>query len=186
MRLRALTGLLIVGLASCGPTDSPKGAKQGWAVENATLPKLSLTSDAFRGGQPIPMQYTCDGANQTPTLRWSDPPAGTKSFALIIDDPDAPKGTFRHWGVFDFPASARSIGGDKRVGTEVANDKGSQGYTGPCPPLGDKPHHYHFRLFALDTDKLGVGQSAKIIDVENAARQHALAVGELIGTYQRR
>ena len=155
-------------------------------MESATLAKLSLTSGAFQNGQPIPTQFTCDGANQTPSLQWSEPPAGTKSFVLVIDDPDAPKGTFRHWGVFDIPSSARSIGGGQRVGTEVVNDKGTQGYTGPCPPHGDKPHHYHFKLFALDTDKLDVAASAKIVDVENSARQHAIAQAELVGTYQRK
>lgn len=155
-------------------------------MENATLAKLDLTSDAFRDGQTIPIQFTCDGAGATPTLHWPDPPSGTKSFALVIDDPDAPSGTFRHWGVFDIPASARSIGGAQKLGTEVSNDKGTQGYTGPCPPKGDKAHHYHFKLFALDTDKLGLSDGAKIVDVENAARRHAIAQGELIGTYERK
>lgn len=182
-----LAGFLIVGLASCGAhTRTSNEGNGGSAVDNATLAKLAITSDAFRNGQPIPVQYTCDGANQTPAVHWSDAPAGTKSFAVVVDDPDAPKGTFRHWGVFDIPSSARSIGGGQRVGTEVANDKGTQGYTGPCPPHGDNPHHYHFKLFALDTDKLGLSPSAKIVDVENAARQHTIGQGELIGTYQRK
>ena len=155
-------------------------------MENATLTKLQLTSDAFQNGQPIPTQFTCDGANQTPMLHWGDPPSGTKSFALVIDDPDAPSGTFRHWGVFDIPASARSMGGGQRAGTEVNNDKGTSGYTGPCPPNGNGAHHYHFKLFALDTDKLGLSPNAKVLDVENAARQHAIAEGELIGTYERK
>ena len=179
--------MLFAALASCGARNrAPDQTNGGPAVENATLAKLSLTSDAFRAGQPIPAQFTCDGANQTPTIHWDDPPAGTKSFALVIDDPDAPSGTFRHWGVSDIPASARSIGGGQRVGTEVANDFGKLGYGGPCPPKGHGPHHYHFKLFALDTDKLGLSQSAKVVDVENAARQHAIAEGEIVGTYERR
>jgi len=155
-------------------------------VENATLAKLTLTSDAFQNGQPIPAQFTCDGADRTPSLNWDEPPAGTKSFALVIDDPDAPSGTFRHWGVFDIPASARSIGDNQHVGTEVANDFGKPGYGGPCPPKGHGPHHYHFKLFALNTEKLGLPSSAKVADVENAAKQHAIAQGELVGTYERR
>jgi hypothetical protein len=155
-------------------------------VENATLAKLTLTSDAFAEGQPIPVEFTCEGANRTPTIHWSDAPSGTKSFALVIDDPDAPSGTFRHWGVFDIPASARSIGGAEHVGTEVSNDFGKSGYGGPCPPKGHGPHHYHFMLFALDTDKLGLSADAKVVDVEKAARQHAIAEGELIGTYERK
>jgi len=154
-------------------------------VDNATLTKLNLISDSFKNGQPIPKQFTCDGADQTPVLRWGAPPEGTKSFALVIDDPDAPGGTFRHWGVFDIPASARSIGDGKHVGTEVTNDFDKPGYGGPCPPPGHGPHHYHFKLFALDTDKLGLSPSAKVADVENAARQHAIAEGEIVGTYER-
>jgi hypothetical protein len=178
--------MLLIALASCGADRSPNQTQGGRNVENATLTKLELTSSAFRNGQPIPTQFTCDGADQTPELRWSDPPAITKSFALVIDDPDAPSGTFRHWGVFDIPASARSIGGGQRIGTEVSNDFGKAGYGGPCPPKGHGPHHYHFKLFALDTDKLGLSPSAKVADVENAARQHAIAMGEIVGTYERR
>jgi Raf kinase inhibitor-like YbhB/YbcL family protein len=178
--------MLLIALAGCGASNRADKQTGEAKVENATITKLELTSNAFQNGQPIPMQFTCDGADQTPTLRWSDPPAGTKSFALVIDDPDAPSGTFRHWGVFDIPASARSIGGGQRIGTEVTNDFGKPGYGGPCPPKGHGPHHYHFKLFALDVDKLGVPANAKVADVENAARQHAIAEGELVGTYERK
>ena len=153
---------------------------------SATLAKLSLTSEAFKDGQPIPAQYTCDGAEQTPLLHWGEPPPATKSFALVIDDPDAPSGTFRHWGVFDIPASTRSVGGGQRIGNEVANDFGKPGYGGPCPPKGHGPHHYHFKLFALNVDRLDIGSGAKVADVENAAAKHAIAQGELVGTYERR
>jgi len=155
-------------------------------VDNTTLTKLDLTSSAFRDGQPIPQQYTCDGADQTPALHWSDPPAETKSFALVIDDPDAPSGTFRHWGVFDIPSSARSIGGNQRLGTEVTNDFGKAGYGGPCPPRGHGPHHYHFKLFALNVDRLNLGPNSKVADVEREAAGKAIAQGELVGTYERR
>ena len=176
----------LAALASCGASSgSANQARGGGAVDNATLTKLDLISDRFKNGQPIPKQFTCDGADQTPVLRWGAPPEGTKSFALVIDDPDAPSGTFRHWGVFDIPASARSIGDGKHVGTEVTNDFDKPGYGGPCPPPGHGPHHYHFKLFALDTDRLGLLPSAKVADVENAARQHAIAEGEIVGTYER-
>jgi Raf kinase inhibitor-like YbhB/YbcL family protein len=182
-----MPALLVAALASCGArNDASKESRGGATVENATLAKLGLTSDAFQNGQPIPTRFTCDGGDQTPALSWDEPPAGTQSFALVIDDPDAPSGTFRHWGVFDIPASARSIGGGQRVGTEVSNDFGKSGYGGPCPPTGHGPHHYHFKLFALNTDKLGLSTDAKIVDVENAAQQHSIAQGELIGTYERR
>ena len=92
---------------SCGAGSRASDQANGGAtVENAAVSKLELTSDAFQNGKPIPTQYTCDGADQTPVLHWGEPPAGTKSFALVVDDPDAPSGTFRHWGVFDIPAKA--------------------------------------------------------------------------------
>lgn len=185
--LRIAPAVALVALASCGSGSQANNQLKGeGAVENATLTKLQLSSDAFKDGQPIPTQYTCDGAGHTPTLHWSDPPSASKSFALVIDDPDAPSGTFRHWGVFDIPASARSIGSGQKLGTEVRNDFGKPGYGGPCPPKGHGPHHYHFKLFALDTDKLGLSPGAKVVDVENAARGHALAEGEIVGTYERK
>jgi Raf kinase inhibitor-like YbhB/YbcL family protein len=179
--------LALTALASCGANNHAdnQSSKGDTAVENATLTKLQLTSEAFEHGQPIPTEYTCDGADQTPALHWGEPPRGTKSFALVIDDPDAPSGTFRHWGVFDIPVSVRSIGGNQRVGTEVTNDFGKTGYGGPCPPKGHGPHHYHFKLFALDVDRLGLSPNAKVVDVENAARQHMIGQADLVGTYER-
>jgi Raf kinase inhibitor-like YbhB/YbcL family protein len=179
--------MVCVALASCGAGDRDNGQRSGGrTVENAIRTKITITSSAFQNGQAIPTQFTCDGGDQTPPLSWSDPPSGTKSFALVVDDPDAPSGTFRHWGVYDIPASARSIGGGQQVGGEVNNDFGKLGYGGPCPPKGHGPHHYHFKLFALDTDKLDIPDGAKVTDVENAARKQAIAEGELVGTYERR
>jgi Raf kinase inhibitor-like YbhB/YbcL family protein len=181
------SALLLAAAAGCGAkTGSTNQANGGTTVENATLTKISLTSDAFQNGLAIPAEYTCDGANQSPALSWGDPPQGTKSFALVNDDPDAPSGMFRHWGAYDIPASARSIGGGQRVGAEVANDFGKPGYGGPCPPKGHGPNHYHFKLFALDVDQLKLGPTSKVVDVENEASKHAIAQGELIGTYERK
>src|ERR1700741_2364965 len=110
MRRYVAPVILLAALASCGAGDRSANELQGGtAVDNATLTKLALTSSAFRPGQPIPTQFTCDGANQSPPLSWGEPPQGTRSFDLVIDDPDAPSGMFRHWGVYDIPASARSI-----------------------------------------------------------------------------
>lgn len=179
--------LALIALASCGAGNQASNQVQGErTMENATLTKLSLTSDAFRDGQPIPTEFTCDGADQSPALSWGDPPQGSKSFALVVDDPDAPSGTFRHWGAYDIPASSRSIAAGQKVGTEVTNDFGKPGYGGPCPPKGHGVHHYHFKLFALDVDKLGLPANAKIADVESAAEKHSLGRAELIGTYERR
>ena len=154
-------------------------------MENATLTKLSLTSSAFQDGQPIPTQYSCDGANQPPPLSWGEPPDGTKSFAIVVDDPDAPGGTYRHWGAYDIPESTRSIAAGQKIGSEATNDFGKPGYGGPCPPKGHGPHHYHFKLFALDVDKLDLAASPKVTDVESAA-SHAIGKAELIGTYERK
>ena len=183
------TALATIALVSCGGTGGAKHeATNGGANMDteAVTKSLTLTSEAFQNGQPIPELYSCDGANHSPALHWSEPPAGTKSFALVIDDPDAPNGTFRHWGVYDIPASARGIAAGQHVGSEVNNDGGKPGYTGPCPPRGNGVHHYHFKLFALDSDKLALNAAAKVADVENAASAHAIAQGELIGTYERK
>jgi len=179
-------GLLVLGiaLANCG---AGKDSSQERADrDNRAVSRISLSSSAFRDGQPIPKEYSCDGANEAPELNWGNPPEGTKSFALVIDDPDAPSRTFRHWGVFDIPATARSIIGGQKAAKEATNDKGSVGYTGPCPPPGHGLHHYHFKLFALSVYKLALSDNAKVIDVENAASSHAIAEGEMVGTYERK
>jgi Raf kinase inhibitor-like YbhB/YbcL family protein len=178
--------LLVAALSSCGSHRQPSAVSQEGGNVATPSAKLTITSDAFKDGQPIPKVYSCDGANHSPAIHWSDPPAGTKSFALVIDDPDAPKGTFRHWGVYDIPASARGIAEGQHVGTEVNNDGGKPGYTGPCPPHGNGVHHYHFKLFALGVDKLGLKPDARVADVENAASAQAIGQGELIGTYERK
>ena len=178
--------LALVALSSCGASTHKNDSTEGGArVDSATVTKLQLMSSAFGDGQPIPVRYTCDGADQTPTLSWGEPPPGTKSFALVVDDPDAPSGTFRHWGVYDIPASTRSIGGGEPTGTEVSNDFGKGGYGGPCPPRGHGPHHYHFKLFALNVERLDLAPGSGIVDVENEAASHAIAQGELVGTYER-
>jgi hypothetical protein len=184
---KRLSPLLLIAVASCGASNEANNQANGAAtVENATLTRLELTSDAFQNGQSMPRDYSCDGAGRPPPLKWGEPPQGTKSFALVVEDPDAPSGTFRHWGVYDIPASARSIGGGQRVGTEVNNDFGKAGYGAPCPPKGHGPHHYHFKLFALGVDKLDLPGAAKIADIEAAASRHAIAQGELVGIYERK
>jgi Raf kinase inhibitor-like YbhB/YbcL family protein len=184
---RLLPLLLVTAPIGCGAGNQPDNRTSGAGpMDNAALAKLDLTSGAFADGRPIPVEYSCDGANQSPALSWDEPPPGTKSFALVIDDPDAPSGTFRHWGVYDIPASARAIDAGQRIGTEVKNDKGTPGYTGPCPPPGHGVHHYHFKLFALDVDRLNLGTEARVADVETEAAKHAIAQVELVGTFERK
>src|SRR5438067_13028165 len=117
---------------------------------------LQLTSTAFEEGQPIPLDYTGEGRNVSPLLKWTDPPAGTKSLALICEDPDAPRGVFTHWVAFNIPPESHELaeGVPHREGLangvrQGRNDSGKLGYNGPKPPEG-KPHRYFFRLFALD------------------------------------
>lgn len=161
-------------LAACG-------ANNGQAA-----PSFSLSSHAFGNGQALPAQFTCDGADQSPPLAWSDPPPGTRSLALIVDDPDAPGGTFRHWGAYDLPVATRSLPAGQAVGAQAANDFGKPGYGGPCPPKGHGPHHYRFKLYALKVDHLAVGTNPSIADVERGAEKHMLARAELTGVYERR
>ena len=147
---------------------------------------LVLTSTAFAPGGKIPAQYTCEGRDVSPALAWTGVPESAKSLALIVDDPDAPSGTFHHWGAYDIPASTRSIARGQAVGPQATNDAGTSGYMGPCPPKGHGPHHYHFKLYALDVETLGLPTGAKIPDVEQAAKQHQIARGELVATYERK
>jgi len=179
--------LLIFSAAGCGASGNSANRASGTTeVEQTALAKLSLSSHACADGQPIPTRFTCDGPGQSPPLAWGEPPAGTKSFAVIADDPDAPSGLFRHWGAFDIPASTRSIGQGQSIGSQAINEFGKPGYGGPCPPPGHGPHHYHFKLYALDVEKLGLAAGAKVEQVESEAQKHAIARGVLVGTYERR
>jgi Raf kinase inhibitor-like YbhB/YbcL family protein len=152
---------------------------------------FELKSPAIGGSAPIPQRYTGDGANLSPPLEWSDPPPQTKSLALIVEDPDAPGGMFRHWGLYNIDAGERRLpegAGDAsrgKAGGATVNDFGEPGYGGPKPPRGHGPHHYHFKLVALDVDKLDLSPSAQASDIWAAARGHILAQTELVGTYAR-
>ena len=151
---------------------------------------LELYSRSFAAGGNIPQKYTCDGEDVSPELHWDEPPAGTKSFALIADDPDAPGGTWVHWVLFNLPAQTRSLpeGVPKMDSLENGaahgrNDFRKIGYGGPCPPPG-KPHRYFFKLYALDTT-LNLKPGATKADVERAMQGHILGQGEWMGKYGR-
>lgn len=182
-------GLFVVVLlaAACGggraPTPSPlPGMGQSAAP-------LSLTSPAFPAGGEIPRKYTCDGDDVSPPLEWGTPPPGTQSLALIMDDPDAPVGTWDHWLVYNLPADARGLPEGVVVGPKAGamgcsgkNSWGNLGYGGPCPPSGQ--HRYFFRVYALDT-MLDLATGANKAQLLAAMAGHVLAQGELMGTYQR-
>jgi Raf kinase inhibitor-like YbhB/YbcL family protein len=152
---------------------------------------LLLASPVFSSGGAIPSEYTCDGADISPPLTWSGLPAGTQSLVLIVDDPDAPSGVFRHWAAFDIPPSAPGLAagyGPNRPATgfrEARNDFGVLDYGGPCPPKGHRVHHYHFRLFAISRPTLDLTPSASAFDVLQAAQSYVIQQTELIGTYHR-
>lgn len=160
--------------------------------ESTTVAQFALESSDIQDKQPIGTVYTCDGANQSPELAWPEPPAGTKSFALVVDDPDAPSGTFYHWGVFSIPATQREIqrgagnGGSNTSFVQAVNSFGNSGYGGPCPPKGHGPHHYRFKLYALGVDRLSLPPDWKIQDLEQQAHQHQIAIAQITGTYERR
>jgi Raf kinase inhibitor-like YbhB/YbcL family protein len=180
--------ILMVGVGPClclGCKSASNDQEPGGAAVS-----LELTSTAFRPQDAIPKEYTDDGANRSPPLRWSEPPPGTKSLALICDDPDAPRGTWVHWVLFNLPAQARQL--DEGVPTSEVlangakqrkNDFGKVGYGGPAPPRG-KPHRYFFKLYALDT-VLDLPAGATKAQVVDAMRGHLLAEGQLVGSYGR-
>jgi Raf kinase inhibitor-like YbhB/YbcL family protein len=153
------------------------------AAESAMSATLSLTSPAFQPKTAIPSTYTCDGANTAPPLEWSAPPSGTQSLALIVDDPDAPAGTWVHWVIFNLPPDARSLSTALPQGAqEGINDFQNVGYGGPCPPSGT--HRYVFQLYALDA-KLALPSGVQRRAVDKAMKGHILARAELTGTYSR-
>ena len=148
---------------------------------------FSLTSEAFRDGATIPAEYTCDGRNVSPPLRWSGPPSGTGCFVLIVDDPDAPGGTFNHWILFNIPPSSRGLNEGYLVEGGILEGKTSYGRTGwggPCPPRGSA-HHYHFKIFALDNG-LTLKAGASRQQIADAMKGHILAEAKLTGLYQRK
>ncbi len=149
---------------------------------------FTLESPAFRDGAPIPARYARRGENLSPPLAWTDAPSGTKSFALIVEDPDAPSGTFRHWAVYDIDPHSSSLpeGATIEPNHSGVNDFGHQQYDGPQPPKGHGAHHYHFRLAALDARALDVSRGTRISDVWKAAKPHMLAEARLVGTFETR
>lgn len=145
----------------------------------------------FHDGETIPKEYTCDGNDINPPIYIGKLPEGTKSLVIIVDDPDAPAGTFTHWIAWDIPPTGEIPMGIPKRGEvkepvhviQGRNDFGRIGYNGPCPPRG-KPHHYHFKVYALDTElhlKAGAGRK----DLEKAMEGHVLAWGEVVGLYER-
>lgn len=185
---RVIVFLLLLLLSAGGIIGCKRNSSEA-RPEGAAM-KIELSSTAFREGETIPKQYTGDGKDVSPPLRWAEPPQGTKSFALICDDPDAPGRTWVHWVLFNLPADARELPDDTPT-TETLpngakqgkNDFGKIGYGGPAPPPG-KPHRYFFKLYALDT-QLDLPSGATKDQVLAAMKGHTLAEGQLMGRYGR-
>lgn len=169
-------------IPACGPKDSIPD-KEGEMT-------ISLSSSAFKEGDRIPVKYTCVGQDVSPPLEWGQPPPETQTFALIVDDPDAPGGVFTHWVIFNISSDSRKLPEAIPAQAQLPdgalqgkNDFGRTGYGGPCPPPG-RPHRYQFTLYALDQRlDLKAGISKK--QLLSAMEGHILAQGQLTGTYQR-
>jgi Raf kinase inhibitor-like YbhB/YbcL family protein len=145
---------------------------------------MELTSSAFEREAAIAQRYTCEGDDVSPPLAWSGLPGGTRSLALIVDDPDAPGGSFTHWIAWGIDPAPGGLREGEGAPIEGRNDFGQTGYRGPCPPPGHGPHRYVFRLHALDREldlEPGAGKAA----LEQAIAGRALGTAELIGTYER-
>jgi hypothetical protein len=170
----------IVALAGCGGGGEKISALPGASAQ------MKLTSPAFTDGAEIPARYSCDGADRPPPLAWSGVPKGASSLALMLADPDAPGGTFVHWTLFDLdPKLTKLSEGDIPSGAvEGKNGFGKDGYGGPCPPKGDKPHRYEFLIYALRArPELEAGASPP--EVRDELARLALARGTLSGSFAR-
>ncbi len=188
-----LCGWLAVGLliAACGdgaetPSESPSVTETpaGWVVA------FSLSSDAFGPDEAVPPPFTCDGDDTSPALSWSEAPQDTQSYALIVDDPDAPGDSFTHWVLYNLPAATEGLPAGvakterpESGGLQGKNDFGDIGYGGPCPPP-DGPHRYRFSLYALD-GLLELDPGASKQDVVDAMEGRILGEAQLVGSYQR-
>jgi hypothetical protein len=158
-------------------------ACQAPALDTSRAARFQLSSPAFEDSGSIPQKYTCQGENVSPELNWSEAPASTQSFVLIMDDPDAPGGTFTHWVLFDIPATMKQLAeGAGPIGVSGSNSLGQTGYLGPCPPSGI--HRYYVRLYALDVPSLNLKEGAPRGVVESAMKNHIIGVADTLGRYE--
>jgi Raf kinase inhibitor-like YbhB/YbcL family protein len=192
----AITGIVFI-LISClalyllGPTEegSPYSLTEGTGSTGSLEDPMKLTSTAFSENASIPIKYTCKGQDVSPSLSWNEPPAGTRSFALVMDDPDAPMATWVHWVLFNLPGTARGLP-EGLPSTPTFKDGSAQGltsarsvgYHGPCPPSGT--HRYFFKLYALDIT-LALTSNDDTAALLEAMQGHILAQAELIGTFSK-
>ncbi len=175
-----------MGLAACDRHSPSEAVPTELAP---TLPSFQFTSPAFPAEAFIPIEFTCDGADRSPALSWTAPPAKTQSLTLIVEDPDAPNGLFVHWVLYDLPVQLQNLPAAMPTqpflssgGIQGKNDFGAYGYRGPCPPSGT--HRYWFKLYAVDK-LLDLPPGVSVQAVRAALKDHALAVAQLMGRYSR-
>jgi Raf kinase inhibitor-like YbhB/YbcL family protein len=185
----SLLSLLLALLVGCSRPPEPAAPAVPTTAVSQGGATMKLTSSAFSDGAMIPVLYTCTGDDFSPPLAWSDTPAGAKSVALIVDDPDAPVGTWVHWVIFNLPVTAAGLPEgikDAKLlpggGTQGTNSWRRVGYGGPCPPSGT--HRYFFKLYALDTT-LSLGNNATAKELQAAMKGHILAETQLMGQFKR-
>ena len=188
--INLLSGCAILALAFLCVACAGNGNRTAVKEEKIAM-TIQLTSSAFAEGQPIPEKYTCDGADISPPLKWTNIPQGAKSLALVCDDPDAPAGTWVHWVLYELPPAVTELPEGvpttetiSNVAKQGVNDFKRIGYGGPCPPRGG-PHRYFFKLYALDAE-LQLKAKATKKDLLRAMEGHSLAEGQLMGTYKRK
>ena len=197
--------VLSLSIGGCAKADKSSGAETTAVITNIGRPQvnttaasaapmtLNLVSSAFAANRSIPTKYTCEGAGVSPPLAWWGTPPSTKSFALIVEDPDAPdpaKPTrvVSHWVAYNIPAATTALAenasktGMPAASAQGSNESGTQAYMGPCPPIGR--HRYFFKLFALDSQLTGLNNPNKA-DLEKAIQGHVVGAGQLIGTYKK-
>lgn len=190
MRTRAfaITVLSSLALLGCSTRPQPLPPEPLAKPSPSQKSEIKVSSAAFKEGQPIPRQYTCDGVNISPPLEWSGVPKTAKTIAIVADDPDAPSGTWVHWVLYNLPAD--NIGFVENVppsetlkagGFQGKNDFGKMGYGGPCPPSGT--HRYFFKVYALDAE-VPLQAGATKAEVEKAIEGHIIGQGQLMGTYR--
>ena len=189
LRTAAVAALTVLVAAGCGGREPGKGpSKSGETPAPPPVEEgsLQLTSPVFEDGDPLPYQHTCDGNDRTPPLQIKGVPDDAEALALIVDDPDAPGGTFVHWVVWNLPPDTSNIRKNESPAAPTGvNDFGENSYGAPCPPEGDGPHTYRFKLYALDTElDLEAGSTAQ--ELYDAMDGHVLDRAILKGTYARK
>ena len=186
MRVFLIIALLVL-FSGC-ISDQPEQETQ--TEEETIMEQVPISSEAFKTGTSLPVEYTCDGEDRSPALSWNTVPTGTQSIALIVDDPDAPGKTWVHWVIYNIPANSTGLPAAVPKNETLddgslqgKNDFGGIGYNGPCPPPGN-PHRYFFKVYALDT-ALSLKSGATKSQLEAAMSGHILAQGSMIGKYAR-